>query len=199
VNVVRAKVVATTGRYKSALYAGTSSQPGGLLSQTEEVVNPATGWQTFPLSSSLTLTNGAYYWLAIWSDSSGGRVYHSGSTGTLRWGRYDYGNWPNPISTSGGGNYNYCIYAVGTNVAASMTLAQPVAPWIESLIVTSGVANLRWTTIPDRFYRVQYLEDLNGTNWLDLEPDLKATDATLMQTNWLDGQPMRFYRVILLP
>jgi hypothetical protein len=67
----------------------------------------------FPLTSSVTLTNGQFYWLGIWSDDANARVYHSGNTGTLRWGRYDYGGWPDPISTTSGGSLNYCIYASG--------------------------------------------------------------------------------------
>ena len=108
---MRAKVGATPGKYKCAIYSDVGSQPGRLLGSTAEVSNPVSGWQSFPLTSSVALTKGSYYWLAIWSGDSNARIYYSGNNGTLRWGLYNYGTWPDPISTSGGGNFNYCIYA----------------------------------------------------------------------------------------
>ncbi len=113
VSAMQAKVVAITGKYKCAIYTDSGAQPSRLLRSTAEVSNPATGWQTFPLSSSLVLTNGQYYWLAIWSDNANAQVYYSGSGGTLRWQQVNYGNWPDPMATTGGGNFNYCIYATG--------------------------------------------------------------------------------------
>ena len=111
VSTMRAKVGAVPGKYKCAIYSDVSSRPSRLLGSTAEVSNPASGWQSFPLTSSVALTKGSYYWLAIWSGDANARVYYSGNNGTLRWGLYSYGTWPNPISTTGGGNFNYCIYA----------------------------------------------------------------------------------------
>ena len=111
VSTMRAKVAAVPGKYKCAIYSDSSSQPSRLLGSTVEVNNPASGWSLFPLTSSVALTKGSYYWLAIWSDDANARVYYSGNNGTLRWGRYNYGTWPDPISTSGGSSLNYCIYA----------------------------------------------------------------------------------------
>jgi hypothetical protein len=111
VSTMRAKVAAVPGKYKCAIYSDTSSKPGRLLGSTAEVSNPASGWQSFPLTSSVTLTKGSYYWLAIWSSDANAQVYYSGNNGTLRWGLYNYGTWPDPISTTGGASLNYCIYA----------------------------------------------------------------------------------------
>jgi hypothetical protein len=111
VSTMRAKVAAVPGKYKCAIYSDVSSQPSRLLGSTAEVSNPASGWQSFPLTSSVTLTKGSYYWLAIWSSDANAQVYYSGNNGTLRWGLYNYGTWPDPISTTGGASLNYCIYA----------------------------------------------------------------------------------------
>jgi hypothetical protein len=111
VSTMFAKVVTIPGKYKCAIYSDRSSRPSQLLGSTAEVSNPASGWQPFPLTASVTLTKGSYYWLAIWSGDTNARVYYSGSNGTLRWGLYNYGTWPNPISTTGGSSLNYCIYA----------------------------------------------------------------------------------------
>jgi O-glycosyl hydrolase len=109
VDTMHAKVVGLTGHYKCAIYDDSYR----LLRGTVEATNPTTGWQTLPLTASLTLTNGNYYWLAIWSDSSTAGVYYNG-TGTLRWGKYTSGPWPDPISFAGNGSYNYCLFATGT-------------------------------------------------------------------------------------
>src|SRR5208283_2316577 len=97
---------------------------------TAEVRSPTNGWNVFPLTPAITLTNGLYYWLAIWSDDASAKVYYSDSSGTLRWGQYNYGTWPNPISTTGGSTLDYCIYARGgavpTLASVSVTPANGV-------------------------------------------------------------------------
>jgi len=110
---IEAKVTPVSGHYKCAIYTDDDGQPRRLLGSTFEVSDPADGWQAFPLMSSLVLTNGAYYWLAICSDDINARVYYSDSEGTLAAALHDYGPWPDPISASWGGSYNYCIYAYG--------------------------------------------------------------------------------------
>jgi len=101
------------GRYQCAVYADKSGAPGAFLGGTVEVVNPPTsGWYAFPLTSTLAITKGAYYWLAIWSDSQDARVYASNG-GAIRWGKYAYGTWPSTLATTGGGSFGYSIYATG--------------------------------------------------------------------------------------
>jgi hypothetical protein len=133
VTSISAKVVGVTGRYKCAIYSDSGGQPSRLLRSSAETTNAPSGWQSFPLTASQAVTNGSYYWLAVWSDSSGAQVYYSDSSATLRWGQYNYGNWPDPISTSGGGTYKYCIYATG---AAAPLVSIAVAP--ASATITTG-------------------------------------------------------------
>ncbi|GEM_PF-522266 len=122
---MHAKVSAITGRYKCAIYSDSSSQPNRLLRATSEVTNPTTdGWKTFTLTAPQALTNGSYYWLAIWSDSSSAKAYYSSSTsGTLRWAQRNYGTWPDPIVTTGGSTSSYCIYAMGSVAPVAPTVA----------------------------------------------------------------------------
>ena len=129
VSTMYARVTAIAGHYKCAIYSDSSSQPNRLLRATAEVSNPGAGWQTFPLTTPLALTNGIYYWLAIWSDDANAQVYYSDTTGTLRWAQSNYGTWPDPITTTGGSSARYCIYAVGTAsptlVSIAVTPANP--------------------------------------------------------------------------
>ncbi len=130
VTTMQAKVVAISGKYKCAIYTDSSGQPSRLLGHTVEVSNPATGWQVFALTTPVTLTSGNYYWLAIWSDNSNARVYYSDAGGTLRWNQYAYGSWPDPISTSGGGGLNYCIYASGSGATLEGVAVAPTSATI---------------------------------------------------------------------
>lgn len=124
VDTVRAKVTAIGGHYKCAIYAGTSATPTTRLAYTSELTATPDGWQTFPLLTPVTLTNANYYWLAIWSDDANARVYYTATTGgTLRWGQYNYGDWPTNLTTTGGNAYRYCIYASGNPPVGPVTVS----------------------------------------------------------------------------
>lgn len=110
---LHAKVGGIAGKYKCAIYAGNATQPIGLLGETVEISSPTTDWRTFPLTSAVVVTNGQYYWLAVWSDDPNATIYYTDNAGTVRWEPYAYGDWPNPILTTSGGNFRYCIYASG--------------------------------------------------------------------------------------
>ena len=55
----------STGHIKCAIYADSSGTPGNMLRATTERSSVPTGWQTFNLTSSQSLTSGTYYWLVI--------------------------------------------------------------------------------------------------------------------------------------
>lgn len=135
VSLLYAKVAGIPGHYKCAIYADSSSLPSRLLGTTAAINQPGTGWRPFPLASPVALTAGTNYWLAIWSDDTNGRVYYSGSNGTLRWGAYTYGTWPDPIATSGAGTFNYCIYASGSQAPVAVLASIAVTPASPSVVV----------------------------------------------------------------
>ncbi|MCW5554740.1 MAG: DUF4082 domain-containing protein [Verrucomicrobiae bacterium] len=138
---VNAKIAAVTGRYKCAIYSDSNGVPARLLGSTIEVTNPVTGWHNFPLPASVALTNGQFYWLAVWSDSANAQTFTSGTSGTIRWADATFGPWPDPINTGGTGNLRYCIYASGyvtpnlTSIA--VTPANPTIPNGDSLQFTA--------------------------------------------------------------
>jgi hypothetical protein len=53
---------------------------------------------------------------------------------------------------------------------------------------------LTWSAIPGKKYRVQYKDDLNAPLWIDLVPDVTATQSTADIVDPLGGG-QRFYRV----
>jgi uncharacterized repeat protein (TIGR03806 family) len=126
-----ARVGAITGHYRCALYSDNAGQPSRFLGATAEITNPGAGWQTFPMTTTLTVTNGLFYWLAIWSDNSNAKIYYSGTGGTIRWGSYPYGGtWPDPVVTTGSASLNYCIYALGSSPALTSVAVTPLTSTI---------------------------------------------------------------------
>lgn len=114
VTLLRAKIGAIAGRYQCAIYSDNAGSASRLLRATIQLTNVApAGWHDFTLTAPLTLTNGSYYWLAIWSDDLNARVY-ADPAGTLRFAAYPYGAWPDPVNLSGTGTFTYSIYAPGT-------------------------------------------------------------------------------------
>jgi large repetitive protein len=75
----------------------------------------------------------------------------------------------------------------------------PLAPVIESMILSNGVGTLRWSAETGQNYRLQCRDDLRATNWNDLLPDVRATgpDATAEVSITVSTQ--RFYRVFVVP
>jgi Bacterial Ig domain/Cadherin-like domain len=69
---------------------------------------------------------------------------------------------------------------------------------ILSVTITNGIAQVTWTSISGDFYRLQYTDSLNSTNWNDVTPDIMATNQTTSTTNALGNSPQRFYRVMLV-
>ena len=109
---LKAKLGAISGKYRLAIYADNNGVPGALLAETGEVSALAAGWQTYRLTSTLPVSAGQWYWIAIWSNDASARVY--ATSGSLRWGAYPYGGtWPNVPALPGGASFAYSIYATG--------------------------------------------------------------------------------------
>jgi O-glycosyl hydrolase len=139
VSTMCAKVRAISGGYKCAIYSDNRGNATTLLGTTEELRGCTNGWNVFQLTLPVTLTNGQYYWLAIWSDDTESEVYYSDISGTACWGRYNYGAWPDPIAITGRGNLDYCIWARGGSV-----------PMLASVAVTP-TDNVLWVGSPVQF------------------------------------------------
>jgi hypothetical protein len=112
VTKIFARIPATTGKYKFAIYLDSGSVPNTLLGSTEEVVNPSSdGWYSANLLTAISLSANTDYWIAIWSDSSNGRVYYTDTSKPLKWQGLNYSSWPTTASSTGGSFVNYCLYA----------------------------------------------------------------------------------------
>ena len=86
----------------------------------------------------------------------------------------------------------------GTNVLVAAEVV-PASPLIQTITVTSGVATVVWSAISNASYRLQCVDEVGDTNWLNLTPDVLAMGTMAAATNVVGSQPMRFYRVMLVP
>jgi len=71
-------------------------------------------------------------------------------------------------------------------------------PVIKSIILVEGGLMISWTTVNGRTYRVQFTESLENATWIDVVPDVLATQATATFTNTIGNSLQRFYRVLLV-
>jgi uncharacterized repeat protein (TIGR03806 family) len=203
VSLMRAKVLGVTGKYQCAIYADNAGVPGSVLGTTLEVTNPVTGWQTFPLTSLVTLTNGQFGWMAIWSDSSAAKVYYSSGSVTLGWGQYNYtsGVWPSPFIISGQGTLNYCINAHGGSPPTFVqTPANRTVPATSLLTVTNAA------TDPDLpFQQLSYYlisppagATISSNGIITWTPSVAQVGSNLLATAVTDGLVSRSNSFLVL-
>jgi hypothetical protein len=99
-------------KIKCAIYSDSSGSPGSFLKGTSELTNPGTGWKTFTLTSSQSLSSGTYYWLVVWANASSYAVLGDSVGGTYAYKSQTYGTWPTSFGTpTGTGTLKYSIYA----------------------------------------------------------------------------------------
>ena len=103
------------------------------------------------------------------------------------------GNYPVTITNAlGAGLGNYSIaYLPGTLQVTSAS--QPFL--ITALVVSNGLAMITWSAVSNESYRLMFTDELAGTNWNELAPDVLATGTNATATNSVDGVEQRFYRV----
>jgi hypothetical protein len=68
------------------------------------------------------------------------------------------------------------------------------APVVQSVAISNNLAVMTWTAPVNFSYRVQYKNDLAGTNWTDLTGDMLATNSPVTVTDTFSPTP-RFYRL----
>jgi len=77
----------------------------------------------------------------------------------------------------------------------TVTVVPP--PIISNVIVSNGFLVVSWRSYPGKAYRVQYRNDLQNANWIDLTPDVTATGLSASKSDG-PGVGQRFYRIVQL-
>jgi hypothetical protein len=66
--------------------------------------------------------------------------------------------------------------------------------------IRTSQVEVRWNSIANLTYQVQYRSDLTTNLWAPLGDDIRSTGATSsIHDSVVAGQPQKFYRVVLLP
>lgn len=123
----------TSTKLKLAIYSTkTGPLPDALLAVTEELDPSAygTGWHDFNFVVQPDLIDGAYYWLAFWSNSE--LIYGRSTTGGVHaYLSLSYsGNFPNPF---GGIETDTNLFGINCTVAVAGGPSIPVAKHVRSL------------------------------------------------------------------
>ena len=104
------------------------------------------------------------------------------------------------LTGSAAGNYTLSQpTGLSANIASRIVTVLTVpSPVITSVGLTNGIVTIAWISVPGGMYRVQYNNNLNGTTWSNLSPDVVAAGLTATQTNFVDSLPQQFYRILVL-
>jgi uncharacterized repeat protein (TIGR03803 family) len=73
-----------------------------------------------------------------------------------------------------------------------------VLPVLQAVTVTNSTLSLTWSTEVGGTYQLQYLSDLDSTNWTNFSDPVTAVGGTLTASDFVTNRPQRFYRVILM-
>jgi uncharacterized repeat protein (TIGR01451 family) len=81
----------------------------------------------------------------------------------------------------------------------SFTVTVVARAMIDLISVSNELVTVSWSAIPQQSYQLEYSEDLSGTNWVGLLPQVTATNVTAFMTDTVGETIQRFYRVRLWP
>jgi hypothetical protein len=81
----------------------------------------------------------------------------------------------------------------------SVVGGQPPSPVIQTITVSNSMVTITWSAVSNQIYRVQYNDDLTDTHWIDLAPDVLAGGSVASKTDLPAPNPVRFYRIRLVP
>jgi hypothetical protein len=79
------------------------------------------------------------------------------------------------------------------SLEAVLSLITP-PPQILSPEISEDMFTLTWSALPGKTYRVQYKNDLDEVDWIDLLPDVTAESTTASKSDPI-GNSQRYYRV----
>ncbi len=192
VSAIHARVGAIHGGYNCAIYADAGGNTGSFLQRTEEVTNPVAGWHTFPFASPIALTAGKCYWLAISCNDTNGQVFCLDHNGALGWGLYSYDTWPDPITLTGSGTLNGCIYATGV-----VGQSGRVPPLLTISKLEGGSWLVRSEGVPGNMYRIECAETLTNPEWQPVvsgtADDFGAVEYTLSPS---ENHLVKYFRAV---
>jgi hypothetical protein len=84
-----------------------------------------------------------------------------------------------------------------TDGTLTVVLAQPTIISISGAGTSNSI--ITWTAVKDVTYRLQYRTNFLDGQWVDVAPDVTATNAVAQAPDDAEGAPRRFYRIQIVP
>jgi uncharacterized repeat protein (TIGR03803 family) len=153
-----------------------------------------------------TSTGGAHGFGTIFKTTAAGELTTLYSFGTLSnfLGHPLDGSNPNALTIGKDGNFYGTTYNGGTNnnIANNgdgtvFRLSVPMQPVFQKISQTNGIFSITWSAVASQVYQLQYITNLNFTNWINLGTTNVATDGNMSATDPVGLNSQRFYRVVL--
>jgi hypothetical protein len=75
----------------------------------------------------------------------------------------------------------------------SITVSNPIQ--VSSVVLLNNLVTVTWTSMAGKKYRLQYRDTFADGAWTNVLPGVNATGPTATETNAVDVEPHRIYRV----
>ena len=104
-------------------------------------------------------------------------------------------------ATNQSGSATITITVSDGQAAASDSFVLTVVPQlvITAINVSNDVVTVTWNSLTGQVYRLEYLTNLDNTNWSAVSSDVTASGPTARQSDSSALEAQRFYRVMLVP
>jgi uncharacterized repeat protein (TIGR03803 family) len=104
------------------------------------------------------------------------------------------------LSQSSDGNFYGTTTAGGTDDHGTIfRISVPMPPVIRSLHRAGNTLTLAWSAVVGQPYQVQSNSGSASANWSNWGGLLSATNSMMLVTDVIGPDPLRMYRVVLLP
>jgi hypothetical protein len=98
-----------------------------------------------------------------------------------------------------GSDVGYLASGWRLSITCSNNVCSPAPPVLAPGMVSNGIITLTWSATPGQTYRVECSQNLGGTSWTNLAPDVTATNFLASRTDPVNSTVQRFYRVLVVP
>jgi hypothetical protein len=178
-----------SGNVKVAIYSDSSGQPNSRLAAVSSTP-VTTGWNTIPVTSSIDVTSGAYYWLAVVSDSCNIYYHFSDPSANTVWKPSNYSSWNFPDPAGSGWN----LQPGSTHfIAAWGTTTPPTPPNPPDLLSPGTAITFKWGA-PNGATKYQ-LQVSTSSSFTTTVFDADVGNNTLQEVTGLSLDTLYYWRV----
>lgn len=162
-----------------AIYTNSAGNPGTLLGSTS-ATTLASGWNSFTLSSPVSITNGTVYWIAYNTNgttAAQNNLKYESTGGTSKYAAQTYGTWPGSFGANSGSVFKFSMYGIIQASAGSDSFANNLFQ-----LTTNGQATFKNNSNSTAAFQVQNASSTSlftvDTSAGNIQIGSATTDAT---------------------